>query len=93
MGYLSPLQCILAQVRCFSSSFSHLFGLFSIFPKLEFCELLYLLHKTLVYMTATVILPVLEFLSSMISLVLVILNSLTAIDGHDRHFLTSRCAL
>jgi hypothetical protein len=40
MGSLSPLQCVLALFRCFSSSFSYLFGLFSIFPKLAFCELL-----------------------------------------------------
>ncbi len=48
MGSLSPSWCFLDLFRCFSSSFTHLFGLFSLFPKLEFRELLYLLHKTLV---------------------------------------------
>ncbi len=40
MGSLSPIQCILALFSCFSLSFSHLFGLFSIFPKLGYRELL-----------------------------------------------------
>jgi hypothetical protein len=62
LGSPKPLWCDLDQFRCFFFKFSHIFGLISVFPELEFRELTFLLPKTFITVTTAVTFPVSEFL-------------------------------
>ncbi len=61
LGSSKPLWCDLDRFRCFFFKFSHVIGLISVFPELEFRELTILLPKIFITANTEVTFPVLEF--------------------------------
>jgi len=77
--FLSLFGCFKDLFRCFFFKFNLLFGLFSNFPGLAFCELRVLSPKTLRIATMAVTFPVLEFSVAILLALIVSSASLVAL--------------